>query len=117
MAVLFVALLFTVRGYSVTADALLVHRLFWKHRVPLAGLQSAQFDPKAMSRSVRLFGNGGAFSFSGWFRSKRLGNYRAFVTDPRRAVVLRFPNRTIVISPSNPAQFVSALQPFVARVA
>jgi hypothetical protein len=97
--------LFTIRGYTITPEALLVHRLFWTTRLPLAGLQSAQFMPNAMRWSLRTFGNGGLFSFTGFFRNKTLGAYRAFVTDPHRTVVLRFSTRTIVISPSAPEEF------------
>jgi hypothetical protein len=98
--------LFTIRGYTVTPEAVLVHRLFWTTRLPLTGLQSAQFMPDAMRWSLRTFGNGGLFSFTGFFRNKALGAYRAFVTDPRRTVVLHFPTRTIVVSPSAPEEFV-----------
>jgi hypothetical protein len=98
--------LFTVRGYTVTSDAILVHRLFWTTRLPLAGLRSAQFEPDAMRWSIRTFGNGGLFSFTGFFRNKALGAYRAFVTDPHRTVVLHFPTRTVVLSPSAPEEFV-----------
>jgi Bacterial PH domain len=101
--------LFTIRGYAVTADALLVRRLWWATRLPLAGLCSAAFEPDAMRRSLRLCGNGGLFSFSGLFRNKTLGNYRAFVTDPRRVVVLRFATRTVVVSPSEPEEFVRCI--------
>jgi hypothetical protein len=97
--------LFTIRGYTVTSDAILVHRLFWTTRVPLAGLQSARFEPDAMRWSIRTFGNGGLFSFTGFFRNKALGAYRAFVTDPHRTVVLHFPTRTVVVSPSTPDEF------------
>jgi hypothetical protein len=98
--------LFTIRGYTVTPDAVLVHRLFWKTRLPLTGLQSARFEPDTMRGSIRIFGNGGLFSFSGFFRDKALGTYRAFVTDPHRTVVLRFPSRIVVVSPSTPEDFV-----------
>jgi hypothetical protein len=98
--------LLTIRGYTVTSDAILVHRLFWTTRVPLAGLQSARFEPDAMRWSIRTFGNGGLFSFTGFFRNKALGAYRAFVTDPHRTVVLHFPTRTVVVSPSAPEEFV-----------
>lgn len=102
--------LFTVRGYSVTPDAILIHRLLWTTRLSLAGLHSAQVEPDAMRRSLRLFGNGGLFSFTGFFRSKALGVYRAFVTDPHRTVVLHFPTRTVVLSPSAPEEFVHDLR-------
>lgn len=98
--------LFTIRGYTVTPDAILVHRLFWTTRLPLSGLQSVQFEPDAMRWSIRTFGNSGLFSFTGFFRNKALGAYRAFVTDPHRTVVLHFPTRTVVISPSEPEEFV-----------
>src|SRR5947207_11307518 len=99
-------ILFTIRGYTVSPDALLVHRLFWTTRLPLSGLHSAQVEPEAMRRSIRTFGNGGLFSFTGWFRNKALGAYRAFVTDPHRTVVLHFARRTVVVSPSAPEDFV-----------
>ena len=59
-----------------------------------------------MRWSTRTFGNGGLFSFTGFFRNKALGAYRAFVTDPHQTVVLHFPTRTVVVSPSAPEQFV-----------
>jgi len=106
LAILFGSALFTIRGYTITSDAILVQRLFWTTRLPLAGLQSAQFEPSAMRSSLRTFGNGGLFSFTGFFRNKELGTYRAFVTDPNRTVVLRFSNRTVVVSPAAPEEFV-----------
>ncbi|HMG06367.1 MAG TPA: PH domain-containing protein [Chthoniobacterales bacterium] len=106
MAIVCGGILFTIRGYTVTPDAILVHRLFWTTRLPLSGLHSAQVEPEAMRRSIRTFGNGGLFSFTGWFRNTTLGAYRAFVTDPHRAVVLQFARRTVVVSPSAPEDFV-----------
>jgi Bacterial PH domain len=105
LAIIFGALLFTVRGYTVTADAVLVHRLFWSTRLPLTDLQSAEIAPEAMRGGLRLFGNGGLFSFTGFFRNRSLGTYRAFVTDPHRTVVLHFTKKTVVISPSAPEDF------------
>lgn len=99
-------LLFTVRGYAVEGSGLLVRRLVWNTRLSLEGLVSATADPRAMESSLRTFGNGGGFSFTGRFRNTRLGSYRAFVTDPARAVVLRWPDQTIVISPDSPEAFV-----------
>jgi len=101
--------LFTIRGYTVASDAILVHRLFWATQLPLAGLESAQFEPGAMQRSIRTFGNGGMFAFTGCFRNKLLGPYRAFVTDPHRTVVLHYDRRTVLVSPSAPEDFVRHL--------
>jgi len=109
LVLLLVAALFTIRGYTISSDAILVHRLLWDTRLPRAGLQSACPDPDAMRKSLRTFGNGGAFSFTGFYYNQRLRSYRAFVTDPKLAVVLRYPTRRVVVSPGAPEAFVHEL--------
>jgi hypothetical protein len=103
--------LFIVRGYTITADTLLIHRPLWDTKVSLAMLQSVESNPGLMSKSLRTCGNGGLYSFTGWYWNKRLGHYRAYVTDLKRTVVLRFITRRIVISPDDPAAFVEAMKP------
>ena len=46
---------------------------------------------------------------TGCFWNRKLGRYRAYVTDPKRAVVLRFDDRVVVVSPDCPAEFVAAV--------
>lgn len=108
LAVLVGCVFFVIRGYTVTPDAILVHRLLWKTRLPLAGLQSAQSKPLPMWPGLRI-GNDGFFSCTGWCYSRGLGFYRVFVTDDRQGVVLRYPNRTVAVSPAAPEEFVHAL--------
>jgi hypothetical protein len=102
-------LLFMIREYAITEDAILIRRLFWTTRLERAGLKSAEVTPKAMGKSLRTCGNGGAFSFTGWYWNKKLGHYRAFVTDLNRTVVLRFEKGTVVVSPDEPEDFVDEL--------
>lgn len=105
----FVMLLFMVRGYTITAEALLIRRLLWTTRISLADFQSAQFQPEIMNGSSRRFGNGGGFSFTGWYWTRSLGVYRAYVTDLDSTVVLNFTRRHIVVSPAAPEEFVRIL--------
>jgi hypothetical protein len=107
--VVLLCLPFMIRGYAITEDAILIRRLFWTTRLERSGLKSAEVVPKAMCKSLRTCGNGGAFSFTGWYWSKTLGNYRAFVTDLNRTVVLRFGKRIVVVSPDDPEDFVYEL--------
>ena len=107
---LLIAAFFTIRGYVLTADTLLVQRLGWNTKLNLSGLRSAEADPRAMEKSIRTCGNGGLFCFAGLFRNKKLGSYRAFATDPRLAVVLRFDSRAVVVTPENPEHFVSRIR-------
>jgi hypothetical protein len=100
------ALRFMVRGYVLTESGIVVRRLGWETLLPLAELKSIGGDAEAMRNSLRLFGNGGLFSFTGLFWNRRVGRYRALATDPDRAVVLRYPKRTIVITPHDPQHFI-----------
>jgi len=106
-----ISALFMVRGYAVTADEIVVRRPVLSKHFERARLQSAAVDPEALRGSIRLFGNGGLFSFSGIFRSSKLGRYRAYVTDPGRSVILRFADRVVVISPADPDAFVRDVTP------
>jgi Bacterial PH domain len=110
LAALVGSALFTIRGYTLAPRQLLVQRLLWSTRVPLAGLERAWHDPHAMDRSIRLFGNGGFLSISGLFRNRTLGRYRAYATDPGRAVVLALGGRTVVVTPGEPRVFLQHLQ-------
>ncbi len=109
LAILAGAVLFMVRGYELDGRFLLVRRLLWNTRVPLDGLQRAWHDPACMRKSMRIFGNGGLYSITGYYRNAALGAYRAFVTDRGRAVVLKTPARVVVVSPERPEQFLRAL--------
>lgn len=104
-----------VRGYTVASGTLEIHRLLWTTRVSLEDLRDIRVEPDAMRGSLRLFGNGGLFSFTGWFRNRKLGVYRAFVTDTHRTVVLRSSKRTVVVSPADPEAFVRDVQAPVLR--
>ena len=113
LTILGMAARFAVRGYTVSGDSILVHRLGWSLPVDASGLEAATISPFVMRRSIRELGNGGLFSYVGRFRNAGLGSYRAFVTDHSRTVVLRFPGRAdgevLVMSPDDPEGFVTLL--------
>lgn len=109
-SILGVSALFAVRGYELRMGGLIVRRPLWETNVTLEGLAEVEVNPEAMRGSLRLFGNGGLFAFAGWFRNRRLGMYRAFVGDPARSVVLRFPKRTVVVAPDRPEEFAAAVK-------
>jgi hypothetical protein len=72
-------------------------------------LQSAALEPDAFRGTLRTFGNGGLFGFTGWYESSRLGSFRAFATDGTRTIVLRYAEQAIVITPDQPDQFIREL--------
>lgn len=102
-----------VRGYTLAEDAITVHHGLGKTRLPLAGLLSVRGDVDAMRGAIPLTSNGGAFSITGRYWSRKLGWHRAFATDLSRAVVLRYADRTVVITPHDPQQFIMRAGTFI----
>jgi hypothetical protein len=103
-------LVFSIRGYTIDENKLIIHRLGWVTEFLLTDFIKATINPNAMRGSVRVFGIGGFFGYSGKFSNNHLGRFRAYVTDPGRCVVLKFKGEVVVISPENPDEFLKALE-------
>jgi hypothetical protein len=99
-----------VRRYRLTEDELLVERAFRTVRLPLAGLKEATHDRDAMRGAWKIRGNDGVGAISGRFWSKRLGRFNAYLSDGEHAVVLRWPDRCVVISPERHSFFIETVR-------
>lgn len=107
VAVLVGSLPFMVRAYIVTETHIEVRRLGWSTLLPMAGIVAVTGEPEGLRGSLRLFGNGGLFAITGWFWNRRLGRFRAYATDPGRAVLLRYRDgRKVVVTPHDVQQFI-----------
>lgn len=97
----------SVRGYVITPGHIEVRRLGRSVLLPLAGIVSVTGEPDGLRGSVRLFGSGGLYGITGWFWSRRIGRYRAYATDPERAVLLRYRDgRNVVLTPDDVQHFI-----------
>lgn len=101
---------FTVRGYSLEDKKLVVHRLGWVKEIDLKSFKNAEVNNQAMKSSWRLLGNGGLFGWIGTFSNKRLGTYRAYVSNRYQCVILELENKKIVISPDSPDEFINKIE-------
>lgn len=104
------ATLFVVRSFALEGRDLLVERLIWWTRLPLDDLRRVSVDPTILRGSLRVVGNGGLFSITGLYWNRRIGRYRAFLTDPKKTVVLVTGSRTIALSPDDPLMFVDRIR-------
>ena len=78
-----------------------------KKSFPLSGLISVERDPKIMCWAFKKYGNDGLGAIRGRFWSKRVGKFEAFLTGTENAVVLRWPDRVVAVSPSDPEFFIT----------
>jgi hypothetical protein len=100
------ALPFAVSGYVLTEHTLEIRRFGWMTTIPLDGLVKASGDVELLRGSLRVFGNGGLFSITGWFWNRRVGLYRAYATDLSRVVFLKFRDRRpVLITPHDTQHF------------
>lgn len=103
------SLLLKVRDYRVTESQVLVRYGLTTRAFQLSEIQNARVQPNALSGGMRDAGNGGLWSFLGWFSNRELGKIRAFVSDTEKTVVMSMPEFALVVSPDDPAAFVSAV--------
>jgi hypothetical protein len=89
-------------GFSIEDNVLVIR----KKRYPLQGLAAALRDREVMRKATRRMGNSGMGCIRGSFRSKRLGKFEAYLTDPENAVVLTWPDRVVAVSPADPEFFI-----------
>jgi Bacterial PH domain len=92
-----------VSRFSITENSLVL----LKKSYPLTGLVSVERDPKIMCWAFKTRGNGGLGAIRGRFWSKRVGKFDAFLTGTENAVVLRWPDRTVAVSPADPDFFIT----------
>lgn len=108
--IVLISALFMVRGYTLDGQLLRVQRLLWSTTIDLHGITAVSDGTLLYPGSLRLFGNAGVLSFCGLFYNRRIGTYRAFVTNWGRAVVLERRRRPVVVSPSDPKAMAVAVQ-------
>jgi hypothetical protein len=99
-----------IRAYRLEGRELVVVRPVFPVRHSLEGLESIEPDRDPFSGARKRRGNDGLGAVSGTFRSRKLGDFRAYVTDREQGVVLRTAAGTFVVSPAQPAIFIDAVR-------
>jgi transcriptional regulator with XRE-family HTH domain len=110
VAMVLLCLAFSVQGYSIKDGVLLIHRTGWSTRYALPDIREMEINPNATMGSIRLFGIGGLFACVGLYRNDILGNYYAYITESKNAMVIKMEKRTIVISPDDAAAMLSTIE-------
>ena len=102
---------FSITKYEVDRNQLIIRRPFDSVSISLENLQSVErIAKKDLRWTVRTFGIGGLFSYTGEFWNKKLGSMSWYVTRMDKAVMIVHGNRKIVISPDDPEKFLEALK-------
>ena len=79
-------------------------------RFPLQGVVSVDRDPECMRRARKVIANAGLGALRGTFRSKRMGKFYAFMSGTENAVVVRWPDRVVAVSPADTEFFILSVR-------
>ena len=102
--------LFVPREYAVNESEVIIRRRIGAVRIPFSLIRSIRQGSSSCSfRSVRPFGIGGIYGYFGRFYSQELGRHHVYATDLQKTVVIEA-DKTYVISPDDPQQFVQAVK-------
>lgn len=100
----------------ITADTngLAIHRLTNPVSIPYSTISSiSSITNSDISGSVRTFGNGGLFGYTGRYYNSRLGKMTWYCTQRKNYVLVTLTNnKKIVITPDNPADLVVELRKY-----
>jgi len=98
--------------YMVRPDAIVVGRLGAPLVISYEGIREVRrTDAREIGFAWRVFGSGGFLGWFGLFRSRRLGQFRAYATNRRDLVLITKTNGAkIVISPHPTDRFLDAVQ-------
>lgn len=109
---LVVLLLFRVKSYVLTPNALEIVRKAGVKSFPQASLKSATpVTTKELGFGIRLFGSGGWAGYFGTFFYRNIGKTKVFATDRKKLILLRTQDdRRILISPEDTEGFLKALR-------
>jgi hypothetical protein len=112
LIVLFVALIYRVKGYELDAESLNILRPVSTLKIPLHRIRSIRaVGSKELGFGIRTFGSGGFFGYFGKFYYRHTGHVTLYVTDRSKMLLLTLDDdKKILISPDNTAAFMAAFQ-------
>lgn len=94
---------FSITGYTVTQESLIIRRRFNNITIPRADIEEVRtIGPGEMKSLIRTFGNGGLFGYYGKFYSSTFGHMTFYVTNIKNKVLIRTTSgKKIIISPDD----------------
>jgi hypothetical protein len=109
--ILFITWLFSVTGFTIENNKLIVSRPLWQTTIVLPPDSVITAEPEVRFGLLRTFGNGGLFGYTGRFRNRKLGFFNAYATSWKHAVSIISPSEDfrIVVTPEDTGGFIQSV--------
>lgn len=103
--------LYRVTGYTLTGDALIIHRPIGDATYSRQTIESARIVTKEQLKfTIRTFGVGGFWGYYGKFYNSVFGKMTWYVTRRDQMVLIKTNNKTILLSPDDIDSFTKELE-------
>ncbi len=111
-ALVFLTWLFSVNGFTLQEQKLIIHRPFWNTEIQLPPDVIVEVEPEIKKGLFKTMGNGGMFGYTGGFRNKKLGSFKAYATNWNNAISIRCETTgfCIVVTPEETEYFLSSFR-------
>lgn len=101
---------FSPKGYSFDENKISILTRIKKIKIPLPEIKEIKkLEKEDLSGSLRIFGIGGLFGYTGIFYSKKLGFYLSFSTNYNNLIIIKA-KKTYIISPENMDLFLEVVK-------
>jgi len=99
--IIFFSYLFSPMGYTINHKSISILTRIKRFKILLSDIKEIKkLEKEALSQSVRVFGIGGLFGYTGLFYSKNLKFYLSFCTSHDRLIMIKA-RRVYLISPED----------------
>jgi hypothetical protein len=105
--------LYKVTAFSITEEAIIIHRILENKEIPLRSLFSLTHIPTwpTLPLTLRLWGVAGLYGYYGYFWNKSWRTFTVYTTRTNDLIdVVTKEGKHIIISPDNPTPFLTALE-------
>jgi hypothetical protein len=108
----FIAFAFRPLSYEITAQQVVIHRIFMPVKISTESIKSVEIIDKDKIRpALRTFGVGGLFGYFGKFANFTVGSMTWYATRRNNTVlIITKDNKKIILTPDEPVKFVGEFQ-------
>jgi hypothetical protein len=107
---LVVTYLYSITGYTVDTDFVIVNRPLYNVKIKRSDITEHRvLTDEEMKWSIRTFGVGGLFGYLGRFTNSNIGSMTWYATRRGNYVLLVAGGKKIVLTPDEPQAFIAAL--------
>ena len=100
---------------EITNTGLIIHRKIYSRNILFKDIESIRMaEPDEMNGTIRTFGNGGLFGYTGMYWNKKLGSMRWYCSQRKNYILIdKEGNKRIVITPDDPDDFIKDVRQFI----